>query len=1071
MGMTDGQKQLHKLLKEVDDICKRHNITYYAAGGTMIGAVRHRGFLPWDDDADIYMTRDEFNKLVEVTKKEGLPDGRVLGCQELSREYTNVFGRYIDTTTTTIHRAQLVANDEAGEVIDILQLDPVPRDKKVLEKHFELLLIYSDIINENAPYIHRTDVNEEEYFFYMNYMQQYGKTAVLEKIEEQLLCHDEKDCDLYFMRWGGSPIILEKSMFSTVKYVEMEGIFLPIPVNFNEYLVYHYGYEWEQIPPVKHQMVHDTVHCVHHNHNTIKKTYKNVINADRIRKINKKNKESKIFTHRIKHSVADSVVRFRAGKIRQELLVELSDKSDDLKKLYKEHNYEQLNKIFKNYYLWQNHQHFVGRDTYVALYRFQHPILIDLPISIFTTAMKVQMDSGRAGKTLRILEIYEQQKGVLTYELKMIKKAILKMEKAKDHYYLDEFAETITIAEEVLRSFPYNFGMIKLFVRASICYGMITDKVKEVLKRGLEAFPDNGDLLKLQADLLLPNDKDKALKKYLKARRRTSNGIVLLDIDDLLKDHVSGLMVKLSEKYNSGEPEKARSVESSILKIDNSPSTRLDIISVKLKNNPDKETSYRLYKLLHGFKNTANDKKLKSCLQRALYLCGEDSFLNKIHVMIFFNELSIPELDEMIRKADSETRKKYYWELKKYKADLLFENGDVGKAYKDYKNALYNLDKDSPAFKDIKEIIFSDHMHFEKLAQIDPGESEKNLYTKYGTRNNYNRILNQLGATIVYHEDENSEQMPLSTKVTKGSVIKTVKTSDLDLKKAGKIFAGWKAFRALDGKWLISDSDGNCLWENLEGKEPPEGQDFRLLNDKVSIIKRSPGGVIHLYAQWKTRNFTVLYHPGDGEKELNASTTVVFGNRTIIKSIDELNLKKTGYGFNGWKIYRDTDDKWLLKNKAKERKWMKITGNKLPKDYSFVILKDGGSLTKTCSGGTVHLYALWKKLDYTMVLYHADDTKIPLPEKTKVISGKCTKIKTLSELQLKEKTGAFTGWKAYRDIDDKWLLKDTADNPSWMSLNDGKLPFGHSYYLLKDGMVFAKTADASNIHLYAQWKK
>ena len=58
------------MLIEIDQICRKYGITYYAAGGTVIGAARHNGFIPWDDDADLYMTRDEFMRFREAFKTE-----------------------------------------------------------------------------------------------------------------------------------------------------------------------------------------------------------------------------------------------------------------------------------------------------------------------------------------------------------------------------------------------------------------------------------------------------------------------------------------------------------------------------------------------------------------------------------------------------------------------------------------------------------------------------------------------------------------------------------------------------------------------------------------------------------------------------------------------------------------------------------------------------------------------------------------------------------------------------------------------------------------------------------------
>ena len=91
---TDEQKaKLHeiqeielKLLREVDRICKKHNLHYSLSGGTLLGAIRHKDFIPWDDDIDLDLKRDDFNKLISI-----LPD-------ELGEEFEfinyNEYGEY-----------------------------------------------------------------------------------------------------------------------------------------------------------------------------------------------------------------------------------------------------------------------------------------------------------------------------------------------------------------------------------------------------------------------------------------------------------------------------------------------------------------------------------------------------------------------------------------------------------------------------------------------------------------------------------------------------------------------------------------------------------------------------------------------------------------------------------------------------------------------------------------------------------------------------------------------------------------------------------------------------------------
>ena len=64
--MTEKQKLLLQLFREVDAICKKHDLRYVMAGGTLIGVLRNEGFIPWDDDVDIYMPKSDWDKFVEI---------------------------------------------------------------------------------------------------------------------------------------------------------------------------------------------------------------------------------------------------------------------------------------------------------------------------------------------------------------------------------------------------------------------------------------------------------------------------------------------------------------------------------------------------------------------------------------------------------------------------------------------------------------------------------------------------------------------------------------------------------------------------------------------------------------------------------------------------------------------------------------------------------------------------------------------------------------------------------------------------------------------------------------------
>lgn len=134
-----------EVLKEIDRICKKYKIQYFADSGTLLGAVRHKGFIPWDDDIDIAMTRNEYRKFSTIISKE-LPEGWRFA--DWNNGGGQAFGRLINGDVYDTRAEHLLRFHGCPYVVgvDIFQLDYVPPIKEE-EEAWHLLLRYLSALN------------------------------------------------------------------------------------------------------------------------------------------------------------------------------------------------------------------------------------------------------------------------------------------------------------------------------------------------------------------------------------------------------------------------------------------------------------------------------------------------------------------------------------------------------------------------------------------------------------------------------------------------------------------------------------------------------------------------------------------------------------------------------------------------------------------------------------------------------------------------------------------------------------------------------------------------------------
>ncbi len=116
------------ILKEIKRICDKNGIKYFLTGGTLIGAVRHKGFIPWDDDIDIAMLREDYERFIEIAPKE-LKDEFSLQCLQHNEKLGIFFSKVVLNGTNYRSEQQPKTLGETGFFVDVIPYDTIYDNK------------------------------------------------------------------------------------------------------------------------------------------------------------------------------------------------------------------------------------------------------------------------------------------------------------------------------------------------------------------------------------------------------------------------------------------------------------------------------------------------------------------------------------------------------------------------------------------------------------------------------------------------------------------------------------------------------------------------------------------------------------------------------------------------------------------------------------------------------------------------------------------------------------------------------------------------------------------------------
>lgn len=114
------------MLVELDRVCRENNIRYTIFGGTLLGAVRHKGYIPWDDDADVAMLREDYDKFKKIAAEKLNPEICYFQDNDTDPEYRWGYGKLRRTGTTFIRAGQEHIKCKTGLFIDVFPMDDIP---------------------------------------------------------------------------------------------------------------------------------------------------------------------------------------------------------------------------------------------------------------------------------------------------------------------------------------------------------------------------------------------------------------------------------------------------------------------------------------------------------------------------------------------------------------------------------------------------------------------------------------------------------------------------------------------------------------------------------------------------------------------------------------------------------------------------------------------------------------------------------------------------------------------------------------------------------------------------------
>ena len=241
-----------EIAREIKRVCEENDIRFFLLGGTYLGAMRHQGFIPWDDDMDLGMLRGEYEKFCRIAPEKLGPD-YCLQTWYTEPNYGLPFGKVMKRGTVYLESKKSRRLQENGIYVDIFPFDSVPQDlqqRQKLAKHllrlYRLRLMkcgYKPWMEEDKVLWHK----RLGYLFYQFQALFCGKQALARDYDA--LAEAQPDTDTVSEQSGmAQPLYVRRAWCEDLVNYTFEGEQFPAPRAYDEFLTIYYG-DYMQLPP------------------------------------------------------------------------------------------------------------------------------------------------------------------------------------------------------------------------------------------------------------------------------------------------------------------------------------------------------------------------------------------------------------------------------------------------------------------------------------------------------------------------------------------------------------------------------------------------------------------------------------------------------------------------------------------------------------------------------------------------------------------------------------------------------------------------------------------------------